>query len=176
MTVTACGDEALVCPPLAEGARLVVVDHARWVLAEADEDPWVEFRPADITCDESGRQFEDFGGQLSYGIDTGLCGYTTVIQESLEPLCAGDMLYVWIWNFGLSGPEGSAAHLGVDIDGERVFEKTLPIPGPSGLVAQGFPVTVDHPRGAKVAFHVRNHGANSYQLLELGRCTGDCAP
>ncbi len=176
-TMAGCLDpEPLQCRPLAPDERAVLVDHGLWRLASAEEDPWQSERPADIECDASGRKAEDFGGQLSLGIDTGLCSYTTMVQETLEATCAGDELFVWIWHFGLTGPEGSSAHLGVQVGDELVYTQTLPIPNTSGLVAEGFKLTKDHPSGTEIYFHVRNHGANTYQLLELSRCVGECRP
>jgi hypothetical protein len=168
--------EPLKCRLLAENERALLVDHGLWRLATEEEDPWRSDRPIDIECDSSGRQPEDFGGQFSLGIDTGLCGYTTVVQETIEPICAGEKLFVWIWHFGLTGPEGSNAHLGVQIADELVYTETLPIPNTSGLIAEGFALKDAYPAGTKIYFHVRNHGANTYQLLELSRCTGECRP
>ena len=178
MAIGGCGDEVngQSCEPLAADERKVLVDHDLWRLATVEEDPWREARPADPSCDVTGRQPEDFAGQYSFGIDIALCGYTTVVQETLEDVCAGESILVWLWRFALTGPEGSEAHIAVQIGDELVFEDVVPIPNTSALKVDSYPVTKSHPAGTPITFHVRNHGNNSYQLLELARCLGACKP
>ncbi len=174
----ACGDEVdgQTCAPLAADEREVLVDHDQWRLATVEEDPWSEVRPVDPSCDVTGRQPEDFAGQYSFGIDTALCSYTTVVQETLEDVCPGESILVWLWRFALTGPEGSEAHIAVQLGDELIFEDVVPIPNTSALKVDSYPVKQFHPAGTPITFHVRNHGNNSYQLLEIARCLGACKP
>ncbi|MBL8788492.1 MAG: hypothetical protein JNJ59_26595 [Deltaproteobacteria bacterium] len=169
-------DQGATCEPLAEGERKVLVDHALWRLATPEEDPWRAFRPDDVTCPQNARQPEDFAGTPSFGIDTTNCGYTTVVQETLVDACRGDNAFVWMWRYALTGPEGAEAHIAITIGDEPLFEDVVPIPTSSDLKVKGYALAEDHPAGTKVFFHVRNHGSNTYQLLELARCKGECVP
>ncbi|MCB9734063.1 MAG: hypothetical protein H6745_15810 [Deltaproteobacteria bacterium] len=169
----ACGDSgghsgAPVCDPSPDGGRVQLVAHEDWEVAPLEADPFAEFAPA-VTqeCPVDARLLEDFSGTLSYSVRTLDCGYTTVEQPSLVDTCAGDTLYVWIWHFALTAPENATAHLAVQIGDDRVWEKAIPIPSDSGLFTDRVPLTKDYPAGTPVYFHVRNHGSNSYNLLEL---------
>lgn len=175
---TACADDpgGPTCSPIAEDTRRPLVDHDRWLLASTDEDPWRVHRPADVGCDITGRQAEDFVGQYSFGVDTSLCPYTTVVQTTLEDLCPGESVLVWLWRFALTGPEGANAHIAVQVGDEPLFEDVVPIPNTSALKVDNYPVARFHPKGTPITFHIRNHGANSYQLLEIARCMGACRP
>lgn len=163
-----CGDDAgLVCAPVAAGASRMLVDHDRWQLAPPEDDPWVEFRPADITCPDRARQPEDFLGTYAFGVLTADCPYTTVEQPAVADACKGETFYVWIWNYELTGPVGATAHLAVEVGGEVLWQADKPIPGPSGLVTERIVLDRDVPKGTPIRYHVRNHGSNSYELLEL---------
>lgn len=164
------------CHPVASGVREHLVDHDLWRVAEPAEDPWLEFRPESIDCDPTGRQAEDFGGTYSFGIDTGLCSYTTIVQASAADVCPGEGVLVWLWRFALTGPEGANAHIVARIGDETVFEDVVPIPATSGLWADTYTAKRFHPAGTPITFHIRNHGNNTYQLLDISRCEGTCRP
>jgi len=169
----ACGDEAagphgLVCQAVEPGASRMLVSHDAWRVATPAEDPWVEFRPADdITCPDRSRQPEDFAGIYAYGVITTECPYTTVVQETLEDACAGETFYVWLWNYALTAPASATAHLAVRVGDETLWQAAYPIPGPAGLVTERIVLQHDIAAGTPVYFHVRNHGSNSYELIEL---------
>lgn len=156
------------CHPNPDGSRVQLVAHVDWEVAPLDEDPFAAYAPA-VTeaCPVDARLIEDFSGTLSYSVRTSDCSYTTVRQPSLVDVCAGDTLYVWLWHFALTAPEGATAHLAVQIGGDLVWEQAVPIPSESGLFTDRVPLAADYPAGTPVYFHVRNHGANSYNLLEL---------
>ncbi|MCC6625184.1 MAG: hypothetical protein IT385_28310 [Deltaproteobacteria bacterium] len=167
----ACGDPdegGLVCEAVAAGTSRMLVDHDAWRLATAAEDPWAAHRPGDdISCPERSRQPEDFAGIYAYGVITTECPYTTLVQASVAQACRGETLYVWLWNYALTGPEGATAHLAVQIGDDVMWEKAYPIPGPAGLVTERIELARDVPIGTPIYFHVRNHGNNSYELLEV---------
>lgn len=171
---TSTPDDGLVCIPLAAGRIHPLVDFARFTVAAPEDDPWAAYRPADVTCPTSARGPEVFGELPTYTIDTTACPYTTVVQPTLEDSCRGDSLFIWIWRFALTGPEGATSHLGVQIGDEPIWEIAVPIPADSDLVVENIPLTRDHPVGTPIYLHVRNHGSNSYQLLGLARCNGQC--
>lgn len=174
-----CSDETSspCCQAVSAERRIQLVDHDLWRVAEPQEDPFRVHRPADIRCDATGRQAEDFAGTYSFGIDTALCAYTTVIQESATDLCPGDDVLVWLWRFALTGPEGANAHIAAMVGDELLFEDVIPIPATSGLKVETYTAKRFHPAGTPITFHIRNHGDNTYQLLEIARCLGDtCRP
>ncbi len=158
----------LVCDEPVDGSSRMLVDHNLWRLATPADDPWRTFRPGDdIACPDGSRLTEDFAGIYAYAILTGACPYTTIVQETVADACQGQNLYVWMWNYALTAPEGSTAYLGVQIGDQEIWSETRAIPGPSALVAKRIALPRDVPKGTPIYFHVRNHGANSYELLEL---------
>lgn len=167
-------EDGLVCVPLAVGRRHALVDFAQFEVASPEEDPWAEFRPPDVACPATARGPEAFGDLPAYAIVTTACPYTTVVQPTLEDSCRGDTLFIWIWRFALTGPEGATAHIGIQIGDEPVWEVAVPIPADSDLIVENIPLTRDHPVGTPIYLHVRNHGSNSYELLGLARCNGQC--
>ncbi len=168
-------DAGPTCEPSPAGVLIPVVDPELWRLAEPEEDPWRTFRPADISCPEGSRSSEDFAEMPSFGVDTGLCPYTTVTQRTGSAICEGESLYIWLWRFQLTGPEGAEATMAVALGDAVVWEQVVPIPARSALVAVTVPVPPT-PAGTPIHFHVRNHGDNTYQLLDLARCRGTCSP
>ncbi len=157
---------ALRCEPVLVGAPRPLIHHDNWRVATPEEDPWLEHRPADITCPAEARKPEDFAGTYAYSITTVACPYTTMVQETLADACKGETFYVWLWNYGLTAPENATAHIGVQL-GSTVFAATRAIPSPSALTAETLILEEDVPKGTPIFFHVRNHGANSYELLDL---------
>lgn len=155
---------------------VTVIDHALWTLAPSESDPWAEFRPESIECPPAARLQEDFAGIDSFGVETKSCNYTTVVQPLKTAICKGEQLYVWIWRFALSGPPGSKSHIVVAIDTDVVWQAEVDIPAPSALIALPVALPRAYPAGTPIYFHVRNHGDNSYQLLDLARCVGTCSP
>lgn len=175
--LTACGDDAPRCQAVSAEQREQLIEHDLWRLAEPGEDPWRTHRPDDVSCDPTGRQPEDFAGTYSFGIDTALCSYTTLVQETATDVCPGEEVLVWLWRFALTGPEGANAHIAAQIGDEPLFEDIIPIPATSGLKVETYTATRFHPAGTPITFHIRNHGNNTYQLLELSRCLGEtCRP
>lgn len=166
-----CGDDEvgrsrLQCEVAVQGQPRALINHDLWRLAEPGEDPWVQFRPDDVACPEGARQAEDFGGTYAYSVVTTGCPYTTVTQEILADVCAGESFYIWLWNFALTAPDQAIAHVGVRV-GSLDWSTTRAIPGPSNLVTEATLVPDDIPQGTPIYFHVRNHGSNSYELLDL---------
>jgi len=177
---TGCEDAVvapkLVCERPVDGASRMLVDHDLWRLATAAEDPWAEFRPgSDISCPEGARKTEDFAGTYAYSVITAGCSYTTVVQETIADACKGEELYVWLWNYALTASENATAYLEVQLGDTVIWAETRPIPSTAALEATRIPSPEDVPMGTPIYFHVRNHGSNSYELLELS-IVGDKLP
>lgn len=170
------GGRGLVCAAPPSGTSRMLIDHDLWRVATAEEDPWAEHRPGpDISCPDDARKTEDFAGTYAYAVITTNCAYTTVVQETIADACAGEDFYVWLWNYALTAPESATAYLGVQIGDTRIWEDTREIPGPSALEATRIELPMDVPAGTPIYYHVRNHGANSYELLELS-IVGEALP
>lgn len=171
-----CADDARGsrCAAVPEGDRFELVHPALWVVEGAERDPWADLRPDELTCPTNAVQTEDFAGRLTWGVDTALCAHATSVQPLLQDACAGETLFLWVWREALTGPEGATSTLAVRIGDEVVYEAATPIPAPPALLAISADIGEDHLAGESIWFHVRNHGANSYQLIELSRCVGAC--
>ena len=152
--------------PSPNWTRVNLIDPSRWTPLSADEDPF-EDRPEDVHCPESALMTEPLGGELSYGIDTGMCNYVTAKQTSLVPVTAGETIQVRLWHFALSASEPAKAHVVLTVNGLGVLEKHVPIPSASGLITAEASVREFVPAGSPVLFHLHNHGENSWSLVEV---------
>lgn len=156
--VTACGPREV--EPLVDLEAFTIVSH------EAS-DPFRDEAPSDPSCDLATTGYELFGGEPSFGVDTMRCGYVTAATEALTYVETGDQIHLRLWHFDLIAPEAATATVAIAIGGRTLYERFLEIPGPSGLDAPYFEAPFDGKAGDPVHFHVRNHGSNSYALIEL---------
>jgi hypothetical protein len=60
----------------------------------------------------------------------------------------------------------------IRVDGLSVLDERIPIPKPGGLIVRELRVERDIPAGAPVYFHLHNHGANSWALVEVSAGPG----
>jgi len=119
-------------------------------------------RPDEVLCD------------LGWGVETGafevdteLCLYGAFGQPTLAEIHAGDTLEMLILHDALYATEPATAHLAIALDGELAWELEIPIPSEPGIVRPSWTAASDVPLGAPAYFHVHNHGANNYRLIEL---------
>jgi hypothetical protein len=152
-------------PPDA-GARTQLVVPALWQVLEPAEDPFDD-RPAEIHCGAGAAMAELLGGEGSFSVDTGACDYLTVTQGTRRAVAAGELLKVRLWHFDLSAPEPAEAHAAVRVDGLPLLDERIPIPKPGGLITAQLLAPRAIPQGAPVLFHLHNHGANSWSLVEV---------
>ena len=149
-------------------------------------DPFAPLRTPEHYCDDE-CHFPEFlqVGEFSYTAETRRCNYLTVRQATRQPIRAGDTLFVRLWHFALSSPNGGRAYMAVQIGDRRVWEGRLPIPCRGGLVGfvpggdcldnpngvdvdpAEFTADFDAPAGTPIYFHIQNHGENSYNLVEI---------
>ena len=142
-----------------------LVDTESWTLVDAADDPFPD-RIAQIECEAMGYGAEDFGGQRAFSVMTDQCNYLTVVQPAQREVCQGDPLVLRLWHFALFGPEGEG-HVALAIDGQMVWEERVAIPSDSGLLVPKFDAPAPISIGTPIHFHLHNHGANSYSLLEV---------
>ena len=158
---------AACSPRIKEPASLI--DHAAWRALEPSEDPFIDKMPQDASCLVEAHGQEQLGGEDSYGIDTQDCGYITLGQPALVEIDEGDVLHMRLWHFELTAREEATSTIVVALDGQTTFERSIPIPADSGLEVPYWKATQDAPAGTQIQFHLRNHGTNSYSLIELVR-------
>lgn len=156
-------------PPLTSRQSLVI--HALWGLVEPSEDPFAD-RPADAGCKTSGVMAELLAEEPVFSVDTGFCNYVTVTQPLLRDVAAGDSLKVRLWHFELTAPLPASAHAAVVVDDVHLLDEQIAIPGAGGLLTRELVAPHAIAAGAAVYFHLHNHGANSWALVEVS--TGPC--
>ena len=169
-SVLACAFVAAFgCAPEAvdDGTTTMIIDPIGWEILEGADDPYAAEMPAGITCYAPGVRQDDFGGQVGLEVATGLCDWLSVRQPSTSRIPAGAEVSVRLWHFELVAPEPGEARLAVMIDGAPAWAKRIPIPSPSGLVHETWTMPQAAAAGAPIVFHVDNHGANTYTLLEI---------
>lgn len=150
-----------------EPVWVAIVSPYAWAETPLADDPFALLRPADATCAETGHGPDNFGGEPSYEIDTGMCNYVSLSQAVLQALPAGTSVELRVWHFELEADGPAEAYLAVDIDGALVFERTIPIPSAAELIVGEFELPADVPLGAPVTVHVHNHGANTWNILSI---------
>jgi hypothetical protein len=149
------------------------------------EDPFSALRTGEHFCDD-GCHFPEFlqVGEYSYTLESGYCNYLTMVQPTRRAIHAGDEIHVRFWHFALDAPYGGRAYMAIQVGDRVVWDARLPIPCRGGIVGAipdgdcidtpgaadadpaRFVAEFDAPAGAPIYFHVQNHGANHYSLVE----------
>jgi hypothetical protein len=118
-------------------------------------------------CPETEMRYEDFGGEDSLTVYTRVCSWTTVEQPSLVSIQGGEPLNIRIWYFSQTTTEVAEALVLVAADDAPFWQATVPLPSESGLLFETFNAPADVLAGRPVRWHLRNHGSNSWNFLEL---------
>lgn len=147
--------------------RFDLVDHQRWTLVSPEEDPFAPVDELAPCSPEDSHGLEQLGVEDSFFVRTTSCDYLTVRQSSLFDLRAGEKLVVRIWHDQMTAPEETTATVIVRVGSVTALEETLAIPSGSGLLYMSQAVDAPLPQGEPVFFHVRNHGQNEYNLIEV---------
>jgi hypothetical protein len=150
-----------------ERTPVALVRHPSWELVPENEDIFLPMRPADWFCDPTGFRFEILSGQPSVEIRSELCNYLTIRQPIREAVRQGDELYIGLWHFQLTIPTGALVYMAVSANGCILWEAERRIPTSAALLEARFPAPFPMPDGTPIYFHVQNHGANTYHLLEI---------
>lgn len=166
---TGCAAEPAVEVPREPRALVNPFD---WTALGAADDPFADHRPDDAACPEASWGGEPFAEQYALEVQTGPggCGWLSARQPILSAVAAGDMIRIRVWHFALEPEapgERAEAHVALALGGEVIWQRRVPIPGEGGLLLD----TVAAPRtlaaGAPLVFHLHNHGANTWNLLEV---------
>lgn len=157
------------CSPVEtiERAPVALVRHPSWELVPESEDIFLPMRPADWFCDPTSFRFEILSGQPSVEVKSELCNYLTIRQPIREPVRQGDELYISLWHFQLTIPSGAMVYMAVSANGCILWEAERRIPTTAALLEARFPAPFPMPDNTPIYFHVQNHGANTYHLLEI---------
>jgi hypothetical protein len=143
-----------------------LVRHAAWKPCAAAADPFDD-RPTTVECPHDAAYAQLLGSELAFDVDTGRCPYLSVYQPSLVDVRAGASIAVRLFHFALSAPEPAEAHAAVLFDGLHVLDARVPIPAEGGLITASVVAVRDIPAGTPIYFHLHNHGANSWALVEI---------
>ena len=142
-----------------------LVEAGAWEAGAGDLDPLASHRPEPWIC-PPGSWGEEFG---ALEVSTGACNYLHVEQPLRVDLARGDQLRVQLWWSGLLAPEPAIAHLALLVEGELLWEREVEVPGPAAAHELEFPSPITAEVGARVIFHLHNHGQNSWTLAALER-------
>ncbi len=96
-----------------------------------------------------------------------LCNWLTLEQPSLRAIRAGDQVEVRARHSQLTAPVPGTATMGFVIGDEQVLEYSVAIPSDFAFPSETWTAPKDYPAGTPLLFHVDNHGANEYMLIEV---------
>jgi hypothetical protein len=159
--------------PPPHATRISLIDPTRWTQLSQGEDPFADRLP-EVACAPDAAVPEVLSETLAYGVDTGRCNYLTARQTTLTHVAAGESVVIRLWHFELDAPNPGEAHAVALLDGLPLLDRRIPIPSPGGLVKVEVPIDRAIAAGAPVHFHLHNHGANSWALVEVS--TGPAEP
>jgi hypothetical protein len=154
--------------PLPEAEPRQLVDANAWLAAPSERDVFVGHKPGTVECPPvDGYGAVDFGGYPAFEVYTNICDYLTVEQPLGDDVAAGEFVNVRLWHFDLNAADPAIGVAAVSVGGEVRWEYEVEIPGPGALASSGWVTDRDLPAGTWVQFHVRNHGVNSWNLIEI---------
>lgn len=169
MLVAGCGEPAPPAGPLDAGAAVedwsgsvAVAALESWVPVEAARDPFAD-RPDEASCPPQGYRTE----LTWFEVATDLCHYATFAQPLPVELRAGDVLRTTVWHLVLWAPEVTEGHVALRLGDRLLWEEFVPIPRTEAAYAIEVMVPVGIPAGTPMYFHLHNHGANSWRLLDV---------
>ncbi|MEY4577102.1 MAG: hypothetical protein RL701_1805 [Pseudomonadota bacterium] len=143
---------------------LLAPDH--WLPTAVADDPFAD-RPALVECSAAAVLAEELGGERALGIDTGQCNYAAVTQLTQRAVSSNELIVVRVWHFELNAGEAAEAHVALVIDGLSIVDLRVPIPQPGGIIKVQVRAPRAIPAGAAAHFHLHNHGANTWALLDI---------
>ena len=122
----------------------------------------------DMSCDSAAHGVEEVSpGVWSYSIETDRCHWLTIKQGAKRSVNAGDRVQLKVWHFDLTAPQQAIAHVGLATEHERLFIEEEAIPQEGRMLKFEAEFTHDLSEGEWIYFHLDNHGANSWHLLEI---------
>ena len=168
LCTAACGDpNPTPCPAVEPTTEVSLIDHANWQVVQLANDPFAAELPGEVTCGAGGHKIES--GALE--IDTGICNFITLRQQTIAPAERCDELRLVFWHLPLyAGKQGAKAYAAVRLGEKALLDERIDI-GPDGVIEKSFTPrwTLDAPipAGTDVTLHIHNHGLNTWKLLSL---------
>jgi hypothetical protein len=151
-----------------------LVDAYAWLTVPAERDVFVAAKPGTVECRAvDGYGPVDFGGYPAFEVHTDICDYVTVEQPLADVVHAGEFVNVRLWHFDLNAPEPAIGFTAVAIEGEVRWQYEVEIPAEGALASSGWVTDHELAAGTLVQFHVRNHGVNSWNLIEMTAQAGE---
>lgn len=143
-----------------------------WQSTDTNEDPFLILIAQDPNmnriCDTNAHGVEEVSvGVWSYSIETDLCHWLTIKQKVLRPVLAGDRVELKVWHFELNAAQRAVAHVGLATDHEVLIVEEEVIPQEGRMIKVEAVFTYDLLVGDWIYFHLDNHGANSWHVLEI---------
>ena len=143
-----------------------------WIPLRDAMDPFFSFFSDDASlntsCLPEAHGIEEVSvGVWSYFIETEECHWLTLKQKLPFPLFVGDRIQLKIWHFDLNAPQRAVAHIGLSTDQENIIWVEEAIPQESRMIKEEGLISYDVLPGQWLYFHLDNHGANSWHLLEI---------
>ncbi len=140
-----------------------------WTALGPEDDPFADHRPVDVQCPADSYGGELFTDQYAFEVRTGAdgCDWLSVSQPILAPVAAGDLVRVRVWHFELRADVRAEAHAALAIGGRTIWERRVAIPAEGGLLLDTVEAPRSWPAGTPLVFHLHNHGANTWNLLDV---------
>lgn len=136
-----------------------------WQPATPAEDPWAAMTPAGAECPSWG-----WGPEGAYfEVETDVCPWGTWAQPVAGNVTAGDRLEFTFYHLDLWAPEPAEAVVTLHLDRRLVWELRRAVPSGAAVESVVFEAAEDVSEGSSAAFHVHNHGANSYRIGPVAR-------
>lgn len=95
-----------------------------------------------------------------------LCNWITLEQPSLRAIHAGDQVEIRAFHDALTAPVPGEARMSFVVGDELAFDDHAPIPSDSDFPTVTWTAPKDYSAGTTLLWHVDNHGANEYLLIE----------
>ncbi len=155
-------------PQIAAGettTALVIGDG--WRIAVDHEDIFAD--PADPISPCGQESFrEEYGG---VEVDTGLCEHVSLIQPLRAGLEVGDTLRIVGWHSDLFAPDLDpvTGRIALAVGPQVIWDASVDIPADPGTWDVQFESPVAASTDTPVTLHVRNNGANTWNILSFTR-------
>ncbi len=135
----------------------------RYTLLDPAADPLAAHREPGCALGEP--RVED--GTLE--LETNDCVLFWVGVPLRAPVRAGEPLRLVRTHSALVARTPGDAHLRVDLDGDVLLDRAVPIPSPDAIDLDTVTPARDHAAGALLRVHLHNHGANNWRVVALER-------
>jgi hypothetical protein len=96
-----------------------------------------------------------------------LCNWITLEQPSLRAIRAGDQVEVRMRHAPLNAPVPGKARMSFAIGDQIALDEEVLIPSDFDFLSNTWTAPEDYPADTRLLFHVENHGANEYMLIEV---------